>query len=144
MNYHEPLDQIDQTTIDHHRVIQSIVEELEAVDWYMQRASATEMPMLKELLLHNAKEEMEHVALGLEFLRQNYPLWASMFDKYMNNEELLEGYDEDFNQENEEFLQKEATGAVGMGALGGGLIGLRYGNATGGSVLGAGAGGAVE
>ena len=104
---HEPRELLDETVIDHHRLIKSIIEELEAVDWYLQRASATEMPLLKELVLHNAKEEMEHVVLGLELLRKVHPLWAKMFDEHMYNDDFLAEYGDEFDKTPQEFLGGE-------------------------------------
>ncbi len=60
-------------TLDIHRAIDSIREELEAVDLYNQRADATSDPTLKDILLHNAKEEKEHASMLLEWLRRNDP-----------------------------------------------------------------------
>ena len=58
-------------TLDIRRAIDSIREELEAVDLYNQRADATSDPALREILLHNANEEKEHAAMLLEWLRRN-------------------------------------------------------------------------
>ncbi len=54
-----------------HRAIQSLMEELEAVDWYRQRADATKDEALKKIFLHNAREELEHACMELEWLRRN-------------------------------------------------------------------------
>ncbi len=57
--------------IDRHRATISIMEELEAADWYDQRAAATEDPELQAILIHNRNEEMEHAAMLLEWLRRH-------------------------------------------------------------------------
>jgi hypothetical protein len=49
------------------------MEELEAVDWYRQRADDCDDKQLKEILLHNMREEMEHAAMVLEWIRRNSP-----------------------------------------------------------------------
>ncbi len=59
--------------IDQHRAIVSLMEELEAVDWYNQRAKATENPELRAILEHNRDEEKEHAAMVLEWLRRGDP-----------------------------------------------------------------------
>lgn len=69
--YHEPVEQLSSKTRDLHRAILSLMEELEAVDWYNQRAEACSDPALKAILLHNAHEEKEHAAMILEWLRRN-------------------------------------------------------------------------
>ena len=61
------------TTQDMHRALVSLQEELEAVDWYQQRADACEDAELKAILLHNMREEIEHASMVLEWLRRNHP-----------------------------------------------------------------------
>lgn len=68
--FHEPIELLRPETLDHHRAITSIMEELEAVDWYDQRVDATSDPELAEILAHNRDEEKEHAAMTLEWLRR--------------------------------------------------------------------------
>src|SRR6056297_1672270 len=70
---HEPADQLDAATVDRHRAIASLMEELEAVDWYDQRVEATDDPELAAILAHNRDEEKEHAAMILEWLRRRDP-----------------------------------------------------------------------
>jgi len=70
---HESADELKPQTIDHHRAIASIMEELEAIDWYDQRVDAATDPELKEILAHNRDEEKEHAAMTLEWLRRHDP-----------------------------------------------------------------------
>lgn len=70
---HEDADTLSPETIDRHRAIVSLMEELEAVDWYDQRLEATHDPELKEILRHNRDEEKEHAAMTLEWLRRHDP-----------------------------------------------------------------------
>lgn len=60
-------------TLDRHRAIVSLIEELEAVDWYAQRAEATSNPELRAILEHNGDEEKEHAMMVLEWLRRTDP-----------------------------------------------------------------------
>jgi uncharacterized protein len=69
--YHEPLELLSERTRNLHRAIVSLIEELEAVDWYGQRAEAASDPELKAVLLHHRKEEIEHAFMNLEWLRRN-------------------------------------------------------------------------
>ncbi|MHB1517708.1 MAG: encapsulin-associated ferritin-like protein [Acidimicrobiales bacterium] len=70
---HEPEDVLNPKTIDRHRALTSIQEELEAVDWYDQRVDATTDADLVGILAHNRDEEKEHAAMILEWLRRNDP-----------------------------------------------------------------------
>lgn len=69
--YHESIDQLKPQTLDRHRAIVSLMEELEAIDWYDQRVDATRDPELAAILAHNRDEEKEHAAMVLEWLRRN-------------------------------------------------------------------------
>jgi ferritin-like protein len=73
-SYHEPLDLIPEPTRNMHRALVSLIEELEAVDWYAQRADAAEDPDLAAILVHNGDEEKEHAAMALEWLRRRDPV----------------------------------------------------------------------
>ena len=68
--YHEPIESLSAEVQDRHRAIRSIMEELEAVDWYDQRVAATSDPELAAILAHNRDEEKEHAAMTLEWLRR--------------------------------------------------------------------------
>ena len=70
---HEDPGKLGPGAIDRHRAIASLMEELEAVDWYDQRAKATDNPELRAILEHNRDEEKEHAAMALEWLRRNDP-----------------------------------------------------------------------
>ncbi len=80
---HAPRERLSRATITHHQAIVSLIEELEAVDWYRQRADDCEDAALKEILLHNMNEEMEHATMVLEWLRRNVPGWAEHMDTYL-------------------------------------------------------------
>src|SRR5512144_879393 len=70
---HEDSATLGPKAIDQHRAIVSLMEELEAVDWYNQRAKATTNPELRAILEHNRDEEKEHAAMVLEWLRRSDP-----------------------------------------------------------------------
>jgi|TARA_B100000700_G_scaffold240373_1_gene267265 ferritin-like protein len=69
-SYHEPVEELSAATRDYHRAIVSLMEELEAVDWYNQRVDACQDPELRKILIHNRDEEKEHAAMTLEWLRR--------------------------------------------------------------------------
>jgi uncharacterized protein len=68
--YHEPASELSPEARDIHRALASLVEELEAVDWYHQRSQTTGDESLKAVLRHNRDEEIEHAAMMLEWLRR--------------------------------------------------------------------------
>ena len=75
--YHEPVDKLSAATMDFHRAVVSLIEELEAVDWYNQRVDACTDLELKSILAHNRDEEIEHASMTLEWIRRKNPV----FDK---------------------------------------------------------------
>ena len=87
--YHESLDKLSSVTQDMHRALVSLQEELEAVDWYQQRADATEDTELKAILLHNMREEIEHASMVLEWLRRNHPDFAQHMRTYLFQEKPI-------------------------------------------------------
>ncbi len=72
-------------TIDAHRAFVSLIEELEAVDWYNQRAEAATDPELKQILAHNRDEEKEHAMMVLEWLRRRDAKLTEMIGTYVNS-----------------------------------------------------------
>ena len=79
--YHEPTEELSDAARDLHRAIISLMEELEAVDWYNQRMDATKDEELRAVLKHNRDEEMEHAAMVLELIRRRVP----EFDKELRD-----------------------------------------------------------
>ena len=82
-NLHIPREQLSPEARLLHYAIVSLKEELDAVDWYRQRADDSEDEALKEVLLHNMREEIEHAAMLLEWLRRNNPDFARIFETYL-------------------------------------------------------------
>src|SRR5690349_1017593 len=68
---HEPADVLGADVVDTHRAIASLMEELEAVDWYNQRVQAAADDDLRAILAHNRDEEKEHAMMVLEWLRRH-------------------------------------------------------------------------
>src|SRR3546814_12313455 len=66
-----PRERLSKETIQFHHAIASLMEELEAVDWYRQRADDCDDTQLKDILLHNMRAEIEHASMVLEWLRRN-------------------------------------------------------------------------
>lgn len=74
-------------TLDRHRAIVSLMEELEAIDWYNQRVEATSDDALRRILVHNRDEEAEHAAMLIEWLRRTYPKFDEELHTYLFTEE---------------------------------------------------------
>jgi ferritin-like protein len=86
---HEDPKAIGPDVIDRHRAVVSLMEELEAVDWYDQRVAATANEELRAILAHNRDEEKEHAAMVLEWLRRQDPKLDANLRKYLFTEEPL-------------------------------------------------------
>ena len=87
--YHEPIDELSDETRDMHRAIVSLMEELEAVDWYNQRVDACKDSDLAGILKHNRDEEKEHAAMILEWIRRKDPTFDSELKDYLFTEKPI-------------------------------------------------------
>ena len=87
--YHEPVDKLTPETMDLHRAIISLIEELEAVDWYNQRVDACTDLELKAILAHNRDEEKEHAAMLLEWIRRKDPAFSKEMKDYLFTDRSL-------------------------------------------------------
>jgi uncharacterized protein len=82
---HEPAEVLSEPTRDMHRALISLIEELEAIDWYQQRAEACSNAELRSVLLHNKDEEIEHAAMTLEWIRRTSPAFDENLRTYLNS-----------------------------------------------------------
>jgi uncharacterized protein len=80
---HAPRERLSPKTLAMHQAITSLMEELEAVDWYRQRADDCDDAELKAILLHNMREEIEHAAMALEWLRRNSEDFEKQLKTYL-------------------------------------------------------------
>src|ERR1700751_2543049 len=80
---HEPIDKLKPETINIHRAIVSLMEELEAIDWYRQRADASTDAQLRAIIEHNMNEEIEHASMVLEWIRRNVPKFDEALRTYL-------------------------------------------------------------
>ena len=79
--YHEPIEELSDETRDMHRAIVSLMEELEAIDWYNQRVDACKDQELRAILVHNRDEEKEHAAMVLEWIRRRDSTFAKELEE---------------------------------------------------------------
>ena len=80
---HVPREKLKGKTLNRHYAITSLIEEFEAVDWYRQRADDCDDPTLEAILRHNAREELEHASMILEWLRRNDDEVGEQLKKYL-------------------------------------------------------------
>jgi len=109
--FHESEERLRPQTMEHHRAIVSLMEELEAVDWYDQRIDATEDPELRAILTHNRDEEKEHAAMALEWLRRRDP----ELDRFLRQYLFTEGSITALEGAAEEGGDNDGNGAGGSG-----------------------------
>ena len=87
--YHESIEKLTQATQDMHRAIMSLMEELEAVDWYNQRVDVCQDSELVAILEHNRDEEKEHAAMVMEWIRRKDPTFDKELKEYLFTEKPI-------------------------------------------------------
>jgi ferritin-like protein len=92
--FHEPEELLTPKTKNLHRAILSLMEELEAVDWYQQRVDAATDDELRAILAHNRDEEKEHAAMVLEWIRRQDAVFNEQLRKYLFTTEAIVGREE--------------------------------------------------
>ena len=92
---HEPAELLDEATIDRHRAFVSLIEELEAIDWYDQRIVATNDDELAAVLAHNRDDEKEHAAMALEWIRRRDPAFDEQLRTYLFSDGPIRSQEDD-------------------------------------------------
>ena len=115
--FHESEDNLQQRTKEHHRAIVSLMEELEAIDWYDQRIDATEDEELRAILIHNRDEEKEHAVMTLEWLRRRDPELDRYMRQYLFTEGSITGLEEAEAGNGSGNGTTPRAGALGIGSL---------------------------
>ena len=114
---HEDAGKLGPEVIDQHRAIVSLMEELEAVDWYNQRAKATVDPALRAILEHNRDEEKEHAAMALEWLRRNDPTLSQHLKTFLFTEGPITGIEATMDEKGGGESAGASDGSLGIGSL---------------------------
>jgi ferritin-like protein len=112
---HESAEVIGSDIVDRHRALVSLGEELEAVDWYDQRAAATNDPSLRAVLEHNRDEEKEHAMMTLEWLRRRDPVLDQHMRTYLFTDAPIT--DIEHEAEHEPGTDARESGDLGLGSL---------------------------
>ncbi len=113
---HEAEARLTPETIDRHRALVSIQEELEAVDWYAQRVDAATDPELAAVLAHNRDEEKEHAAMAIEWLRRHDPVLDRHLRTYLFTSGSIIEIETEAESGGEEAGPGE-SGSLGIGSL---------------------------
>ena len=116
--FHEPLEFLDEATIDHHRAMTSLCEELEAIDWYDQRVKATADASLAAVLAYNRDDEKEHAAMTLEWLRRRDPALDANLRRFLfTSEPITEIGPETADAGLDASSDCHGSGSLGIGSL---------------------------
>lgn len=108
--WHESYERMSEADLDFARAVKSLQEELEAVDWYHQRARATGDDGLRRLLLHNRNEEIEHAMMMLEYLRRRDPVFNEHMRTYLFTSGDIVAIEEDAGAENASSADRQEGG----------------------------------
>lgn len=114
--YHEPPEEQPARIRDFTRILVSLKEEIEAIDWYNQRIELATDPQVAKILKHNKEEEMEHACMALEYLRRNMEGWDEALRTYLFTEgDITELEEEAMGRKGSS--EKSPGGSLGIGSL---------------------------
>lgn len=111
--YHEPAEKLSNETKEFSRALNSLKEEIEAINWYQQRYDVTENEELKRILAHNRDEEIEHACMALEWLRRNMDGWDEELRTYLFQEGDITSLEEEGEDEEPESSGKSGDLNIG-------------------------------
>jgi ferritin-like protein len=114
---HESSEKLRPETIDRHRAVVSIMEELEAIDWYDQRVDAAHDPELKGILAHNRDEEKEHATMMLEWLRRHDAKLDEHLRTYLFADRPPLEIEHEAEARGDDKAGDESDGCLGIGSL---------------------------
>ena len=116
-SYHEVSGLLSEETKNLHRAIVSLKEELEAIDWYQQRAEACSNDELRTVLVHNKNEEVEHAMMILEWLRRHSSVFAANIETYLDSSGPITEVETKKNAGSGEKTERAASASLGIGSL---------------------------
>jgi ferritin-like protein len=118
LTYHEPVAELSAETREIHRAIATLVEELEAVDWYHQRVDATGDEDLRGILTHHRDEEIEHAAMALEWLRRKMSKFDEQLRTYLFTSQSVTNIEDSAETESEApAAETRGSDDLGVGKL---------------------------
>ncbi|HOB15549.1 MAG TPA: ferritin-like domain-containing protein [Defluviitoga sp.] len=113
-DYHQPYEELSQKDRSYVYALNSLKEEIEAIDWYNQRAAVSKDKSIKEIMEHNRDEEIEHAVMIIEWLRRNMPGWDEELRKYLFTQEPLLEIEEGDSENRSGDLKKGDLGLRGL------------------------------
>mgnify|MGYP003578555969 FL=1 len=81
--YHEPPEELSQEVRTFARMVKSLIEEAEAIDWYEQRIHVEKDPEAKRIMQQAQKEEFIHFSMDLEFLLRKKKDWRTIMQNVL-------------------------------------------------------------
>ncbi len=114
---HEQRELLGEETVDYHRAMTSLCEELEAIDWYDQRVDATSDDSLAAVLAHNRDDEKEHAAMTLEWIRRRDPAFDAKLRKFLFTTEPITEVGTGDADGDGEATPTAGSGSLGIGSL---------------------------
>ncbi len=118
-DYHESYDALDEQTKNMTRALNSLKEEIEAIDWYNQRVALATDAELKEIMAHNRDEEIEHAIMTLEWLRKNMPGWDEEMKNYLFKQGNIAHMEDNKgnSEESDDNISDQDDGSLGLGKM---------------------------
>jgi hypothetical protein len=116
--FHEPREQLPASVVEQHRAFASLIEELEAANWYNERAAMSGDEELRLILEHNRNEELEHASMLMEWLRRNFPEFATQMQNYLFTSAPVTQVEEGQNEGGEsQSATDNAAGSLNIGSM---------------------------
>lgn len=117
ISLHESAEHLTEHTINCHRAIVSLMEELEAIDWYNQRADVCSDAQLRAVLEHNRDEEIEHASMTLEWIRRNMPKFAEALKLYLFTQGDITAIEENVTENGGHSVKKARPRRLTIGTM---------------------------
>ncbi len=115
--YHEPVEKLSEETQNFSRALNSLKEEIEAINWYQQRYDVTQDEELAKILAHNRDEEIEHACMALEWLRRNMSGWDKELRTYLFQESDIASLEEDTKSDENDDIPSYKSPDLNIGKI---------------------------
>jgi hypothetical protein len=99
--YHEPADELPEKTRTFARMIVSMIEEAEAINWYQQRMAVEKDHTARDIMANAQHEEFKHFGMDLEFLLRRTPKWRVVLQDILFKDGDIVEHGEEAEEESE-------------------------------------------